>query len=188
MKKIIIGVTGEIASGKDTVTQYLEEKYSAKKYRFSDTLRGVLSELGLEETRLNLHNLSTALRHNYGENILAQGIQLRVIRDTSADLIVIDGIRRKYDMDFFVDFPGFVLIYVSAPIELRYERTIKRHQNADDQTKTFEEFQADHERETETTILALKEQAKFVIENTGSLEDLQVSIEKILEELDVTKN
>jgi dephospho-CoA kinase len=39
-QKIILGLVGEIASGKSTVTDYIKQKYGAVSFRFSDILAG----------------------------------------------------------------------------------------------------------------------------------------------------
>lgn len=183
MKRLIIGITGEMASGKDTATQYLVEKYGAKRYRFSDALRNMLDELALPQTRANLTRLSSELRQAFGENVLAEAIRNKVVQDIDVPLIVIDGIRRSGDVDFFREFPDFILLYIDAPLELRYERLIKRRQNADDHSKTFEEFKREHELETEAPVPGLKAQAQHVIGNQGTLEDLQAAIDRIVSPL-----
>ena len=130
MKKIIIGITGEMASGKGAVAQFLIEKYKAKRYRFSDALRNILDDLALPQTRANMTRLSSELRQAFGENLLAEVIRRKVVQDIDFSLIVIDGIRRSSDVEFFQELSGFVLWYVEAPLELRYERLVKRKQKS----------------------------------------------------------
>ena len=67
--KIILGLAGEMASGKGTVAKYAATKYGAKSWRFSTMLRDVLDRLLLEQSRDNLQNLSTVLRQNFGEEL-----------------------------------------------------------------------------------------------------------------------
>src|SRR3989344_7747948 len=112
MKKIIIGITGEMASGKGAVAQFLIEKYKAKRYRFSDALRSILDDLALPQTRANMTRLSSELRQAFGENLLAEVIRRKVVQDIVFSLIVIDGIRRSSDVEFFQELSGFVLWYV----------------------------------------------------------------------------
>ena len=64
-KKIIIGIAGEIASGKDTVSRYCVKKHGASMYRFSDVLRDILKRLHLEENRKNLDRKSTRLNSSH---------------------------------------------------------------------------------------------------------------------------
>ena len=81
MAKIIIGLVGQIASGKGTATKYLEEKYGAGTHRFSTMLRDVLKRLYLETSRENMQSLSTFLRKQFGEDALARVIAKEVADD-----------------------------------------------------------------------------------------------------------
>lgn len=181
-KKIILGITGEMASGKDTVTKYLVEEYEAKQFRFSDPLRDILNRLHLPQNRKNLSDLSRVLRGGFGDDILAHVIGNDAKND-SHQLVVIDGIRRSSDIDLVRKLPEFTLVYVEADMRRRYERLTGRRQNADDQTKTFEEFQTDHLLETEVTIPSLRADAKHIINNDSSLEDLYAQVDKVMEVL-----
>ena len=48
MDKIIFGLVGPLASGKETVKKYLNEKYGGKDCKFSSILRDILSRLNIE--------------------------------------------------------------------------------------------------------------------------------------------
>ncbi|HWQ60473.1 MAG TPA: AAA family ATPase [Candidatus Fimivivens sp.] len=182
MGKIIIGISGEIASGKDTVAHYLVNRYGAKMFMFSDPLRDVLNRVHIAQTRENLTKISGALRTTFGENILSHVIANDAMKDEEK-LVVIDGVRRSSDIEAVQGFPEFSLVYVEASIETRYARLAKRHQNADDDTKTFEEFQKDHLLETEVGIPALKSQAKYIIDNEAGLEDLYAKVDAVVAEM-----
>lgn len=181
-KKIILGITGEMASGKDTVTKYLVERYSAKQFRFSDPLRDILDRLHLPQIRKNLAGISHALRNTFGEDILAHVIENDAQNDDHT-LVVIDGIRRVSDIDLVKKLPEFTLIYVEADMARRYERLTARRQNADDPTKTYDEFKQDHLSETEISIPPLRVDAKYIINNDGSLDELKAQVDRVIEEL-----
>ncbi len=180
-RKIILGITGEMASGKDTVTKYLVKKYGAKQFQFSDSLRDILDRLHLPQTRKNLSDLSHFLRQAFGEDILAHVIENDAKNDQNT-LVVIDGIRRLSDIDLVRAMPEFTLLYIEADMARRYERLTKRTQNTDDQMKTFDDFKKDHLLETEMTIPPLRVEAKYIVNNDGALEDLYAQIDKILTE------
>lgn len=181
-EKIILGIAGEMASGKDTLTKYLVQKYGAKQFRFSDSLRDMLDRLHLPQTRKNLSDLSHALRQTFGEDILAHVIENDAKNDASP-FVVIDGIRRLSDIDLVRGIPGFTLIYVEADMERRHNRLIQRTQNADDPIKTFEDFKKDHLLETEMTIPPLRAVAKHIINNDGTLEELYAKVDTVLAEV-----
>lgn len=170
-EKIIIGIAGEIASGKDTVSRYYQKKHGASMYRFSDVLRDILKRLHLEENRKNLAASSLMLRETFGEDIFARSIAEEIERDGN-DFIVIDGVRRASDVKSIQGLLGFTMLYINADPKRRHERMNSRNQNSDDVTKTFEEFLRDSELESETEIRKLAEEADFTIDNNGSLDEL----------------
>lgn len=182
MQKIIIGVAGEIASGKDTVGQYIAEKYGASSLRFSQLFRDILDRMGLEQNRENMAKLSLYLRKGFGEDILSKAI-LDEAEKSPNELVVVDGVRRLPDIIHMETDEHFYFIFVEASQEKRYERIIKRRQNTDDETKTPAQFEKDAKLETELQIHDLKERADFVINNDGTLEELHAQIDAIVEKL-----
>lgn len=177
--KIILGLAGEIASGKGTTAKYICEKYNGSTHRFSTTLRDLLGRVYLPESRENMQKMSTIMRENFFDDILSSVIAKDVEQDEH-QIIAIDGVRRLADTTYLKKIPGFKLVYIEADMEKRYERITGRGENTDDATKTFEEFKKDHEREAERRIKDLKNQADFVINNNGSLDDLYKQIDEII--------
>jgi dephospho-CoA kinase len=178
--KIILGFTGFIASGKGTVAQYLNEKYNAPTYRFSTMLRKMLDVIFVPHTRDNIVKTSEFIRNTFGEDIMAKTMQKQVENDP-AKLIVVDGIRRMADIEYLKTMQGFVLVQIDATPEIRYERLIKRSENADDKTKTYEEFLADHERSTEVSIKETVQHATEIIDNNGSIDELKRQLDKLVQ-------
>lgn len=178
--KIILGLCGEIASGKGTVVKYLNEKYGATSHRFSAPLRDVLKRLYLEITRKNMQNTSSALRETFGQNLLARVIGEDVKNDANK-IIIVEGIRRPADIELLSKMPEFKLTYLTADIKIRYERIIKRNENEDDKTKTFEQFVKDNQAEAELLIHEIGKTASIKIDNNGTYEDLYAQIDKIIE-------
>lgn len=182
MAKIILGLAGEMASGKGTVAKYIMEKYPCNEHRFSTSLRDILDRLYLEQSREHMSHLSTALRKTFGEDLLAKVIFNDVQKDEK-DIVVIDGVRRTDDIVHLRTLPHFKFVYIETDMRVRYDRIIRRAENSDDGRKTFEQFQNDHKLETEVQILGLKNIADFVVDNNGSIEDLYAQIDKIIEEI-----
>lgn len=180
MSKIILGLASQIAAGKGTVTEYLVKKHKAGSYRFSTILRDILDRLYLEHSRENTSKLSTILRKNFSEDILAKAIYEDVKSD-EREVIAVDGVRRLVDIVYFKKLPGFKLIYIDANIEKRYQRILSRRENVDDENKSFEQFKKDHKLETELQIADLKNHADFVINNNGNFENFYWQIDEIIE-------
>lgn len=180
MQKIILGVAGEIATGKGTVSEYLIKKHGASSYRFSTALRDIAKRMHLEESRENLQKLSSLMRDNFYDNILSKVIY-EDMKNDSNQIICIDGVRRMADIEFLKKIPEFKILFVETDMKNRYERIIKRGENIDDNTKTLDEFRRDHKREAEIQVKYLKDEADFVVDNNGTFEDLYVQIDKIVE-------
>ncbi len=179
MPKIIIGVAGEVASGKDTVGKYIAEKYQALALRFSQVLRDILDRMNLEQSQENMGRLSMHLRKAFGEDILSKGLIVEAAK-SDKDIVVVDGVRRLPDIMQMQASEGFYFIYVEASPEKRYERLTQRHQNSDDSGKTLVQFEKDALLEAESQIRDLKEHADFVVNNDGTLEELQKQIDDIV--------
>ena len=180
--KIIIGIAGEIASGKDTVGKYIAEKYAALALRFSQPLRDILDRIGLEQNRENMAKISLYLRKAFGEDILSRAI-LNEAEKKPDTLVVVDGVRRLPDIIHLERNKHFYFVYVDGSPEKRYERLILRRQNTDDATKTPMQFEKDAKLETELQIRDLKERADFVIDNDGTLQELYTQIDTVIMEL-----
>ncbi|MBI5728258.1 MAG: AAA family ATPase [Candidatus Magasanikbacteria bacterium] len=179
---IILGLVGEMAAGKSTLTEYLKSAHSAVTFRFSDMLRDVLERLHLEDNRSNLQMLSTALRQTFGDDLMSKVIAADV-QKSAASFIITEGVRRPSDVTYLRQIPGYILIAVTAGERLRYERITKRTENPDDQTKTWAEFLSEGQREAEQKIREIAARANFTIDNNGSKEELFSSMEKILAKL-----
>lgn len=182
MDKIIIGLVGEKLAGKDTVANYLAKKYGAFHIKFSHLLDEILEILDMPKTRRNEIDLGLALRDVFGANVLYHALKRRTLSST-APMIVINGIRMDEQEKIIKDL-GAKIIYITAPLSLRYERYQNRHEKEDDGKMSFEEFaRQDREEETEKGIPALGERADFRIENTGSLEELYRKAEDIIQKV-----
>ena len=182
MNKIILGLVGPLACGKETVKKYLVENYKAKDCRFSTILRDVLNRTAVPVSRENLQKLSTVLRANFGENLLAKAIAMDASK-LDADIVVIDGVRRPTDIEHLNELPNFFLIKIDAEPRLRYERLIKRNENEGDEKKTFEQFLKDHEAEADKLVPLVMATAKHAIDNNGSFEDLYKQVDEIVEKV-----
>lgn len=179
MAKMILGLVGPIACGKDTVKKYLENRYNAESCRFSSILRDILSRIKVPTSRENVQKISTILRQNFGEDVLARVIADDVFRFKS-DVVVVDGVRRAADIVHLQKLPEFSLLAIDASPKIRYERLVKRNENVGDDQKTYEQFLKDHEYETELDIPALMKKSKYRVDNGGSFADLYAQVDAII--------
>lgn len=181
-EQIIIGLSGEMGSGKGTVAQYLSHKYGAVSFRFSDVLRDILDRARIEKTRENIAASSRMLRETFGQDILSK-IVFQDIERSRHKVVLVDGIRRESDMRYLRGLDNFVLLYIEVNLEKRYERIKRRSENAGDKTKTFEEFKKEQELETESTIAPLRTGADFIINNDGVVEELYIKVDELFAQL-----
>lgn len=179
MSKLILGLAGEIASGKTTVANYLKEEQEIGYYRFSDPLRDTLDRMHIEPTRENMQLLSTVMRKHFGEDLLAK-IVFRDVENDEHEVIAVDGVRRLEDIKYLTELPDFKLVYIDADLKARYERIVGRGENPDDNTKTFEDFKKDNLQEAELEIRELKAHADIVLDNNGDTDALYAQIDALL--------
>ena len=179
-EKIILGLVGEVASGKGTIYNYLSKKYNVGYHRFSTILRDILDRLHKEISRETMQKLSTALRESFEQDILSKVIA-KDVKNDQHKIIIVDGVRRFDDIKYLKNIDGFKLIYITADIKKRYERVIKRSENFGDETKTFDDFKKENKQESEIEIVKVGEKADITIDNNSDFEELYKQVEKIVQ-------
>lgn len=178
--KIILGLVGEIASGKSAMAQFLEEEFKSETASFSQPLRQILDILSLPQSRENMVWLGVDLRERFGQDVLAKAV-FKMIEKSPAEIICLPNIRLEGDVILLKTLPNFYLIRIEADQRTRYDRLTKRDQNTDDAGKTWEEFLADAQLPTEVTIKEVGKQARFVIDNNTCEANLCKQIRRIIE-------
>ncbi len=183
-KKIVIGLVGTIASGKDTVADYVVRKFDGQSVSFSQPLRDILNRVFLPINRINLSKLAQTLVDNFGGDVLSHTIA-EEIKINPKKIFVLPNIRRDSDYACMIneDNFDFYLVGINTDIKTCYERLIKRVQNVDDKGKTWEDFQKDLLLSTEIEIANLVKKSSYQLDNNGSHEDLYSQIDKLITEL-----
>ena len=182
--KIVLGIVGEMGVGKSTITDYIKKKYGAVSFRFSDMLTDIANRLYIEPTRPNLQMISSMLRQTISQDIMSKVI-MHDAQSATADIIIVEGIRRPSDITYLKELPNFYLIGMTADERVRYERVCLRSEKPDDQTKSWEEFQQEGLAEAELEIKNIKAEARVQINNNGSEAELLAQVEKILAEVGI---
>lgn len=177
--KIIIGLVGKIACGKEVIKNYLVNKFDAEECRFSTPLRDVLNRMGIDISRENLQKVSTILRQCFGDDLLAKTIAMDSSK-LDAEIVVIDGVRRLSDIKYLKELPNFYLVRIEANSKLRYERIVFRKENAGDDKKTYEQFLLDEQAEADREIPVVMETSKYAIDNNGTLDELYLQIDTLV--------
>ncbi|MBI2483658.1 hypothetical protein HYV71_00535 [Candidatus Uhrbacteria bacterium] len=179
--RVMIGITGRLASGKGRMTKEILKRFDAEQIRFSDSLRYILDMYAVPQSRDNIDALSTFLRATYGEDVLAKAVEKRSLESTR-DIVIIDGVRRATDMSTLSKHPHFKLVYIDVIPEVRYERSKSRNENVGDADLAYQDFLRMDSGEPQQQIESLKSIADFVIDNNGSTEKFDEQINDVLKQ------
>lgn len=176
---MVIALTGEKLAGKGTVAKYLAKRYHARVLRFSQPLSDVLTRLHQPNTRAYLVQLGGKLREVFGDDILAQVIKQDILTSPH-DFWVVDGMRYETEFAILANLPKFNLLNITAPLEIRWQRTKQRNEKADEATMTLEEFRQREQDVTERQIANVQAKAGHTINNIGSFNDLYKAVDQWL--------
>ena len=136
VNEMIIGLTGSLAAGKGSVSDFLKKKgfvYTS----LSNELREFAKEHKIEITRKNLQDLGNKLREERGPGVLANLI-IEKINNQNFEKVIVDGVRNPSEVHALKGMKNFFLVSVDAPAQLRFKRMIERDRESD--PKTWEEF------------------------------------------------
>lgn len=178
--RVMIGITGRLASGKGRMTKEILGRFDAEQVRFSDSLRVVLDMYGIPQSRDNIDALSTFLRSTYGEHVLARAVENKALH-SNRDIVIVDGVRRAVDMQTLSKHPHFKLVYIDVKPEIRYERSKSRNENVGDADLSYEQFLRMDSGEPQQQIESLKSIANYVIDNNASAEAFDAQIKDVLQ-------
>jgi len=184
-KEIRIAITGEMRTGKDTVAEYMEDKYILSPFAFGDELK---KDFHLQNPHIpkfpkpvkgyQLHGQYK--RYTHGDDIwinlcfdqinkirrVAQNYNITGTEAAFSPLIT--DLRQPNEFDR-LRAEGYIIIRVEAPLEVRIERMKAAGDEFDENNLTFEtekhvkDFDVDH-----------------IIVNDGTLEELYANVDAIM--------
>ena len=180
---MILGITGPVCSGADTLGKILEEKGFVW-ISFSDILREELNKRGEEVTRDSLQKIGNELREKYGSGVLSERIIERVNKDKGKNYVV-GNMRNPGEVERFRKVKDFFLIKIDAPQKLRFQRMLERKREKD--PRTFSDFlelekqeNGKNQKEHGLHHFRVFDMADFVIINDSTLEELRKRIDSLL--------
>lgn len=181
MKKIIIGVTGTYASGKDSVAEILQEM-NFYHVSFSDLIREECKKRKLKLTRDNLINLGNELREKYSASILAR-MALKKVAD--GENYVFTSIRNPFEVKKLEQREDFILVKVVAPENVRLKRLVER--NREEDPKSLQEMREKEKKENTADPRAqqlqkVAQMAPITLINDGTLEQLKNKVERLVQD------
>ncbi|NMB56672.1 hypothetical protein GYA19_01890 [Candidatus Beckwithbacteria bacterium] len=183
----VIGVVGRIASGKGAIGEIIAKYYDSFHYPFSDRLREVAIAQGNFPPweRSELRDVDRAIKPTYGPETFVKWtlamIERRALALHMPQIASVDGFRSVEETQWFLSQPHTVLIAVTAADKVRFQRTLGRRREGEDPL-TFEGFMGNDkiERQWIDPILKL---ANFTLDNSGSLEELEEKVLRIIRRL-----
>ena len=186
LKSIVFGLTGKNASGKGTVAEILKKK-NFTYHSLSDTLRDELKSLKKEETRENLIDIGNKLREKGGPGVLADKLMPKLNTENNH---IVDSIRNPLEVLSLRKetlLRRFFLISVDANSRLRYDRLCSRGRIGD--TDSWEKFVEQEKKEennddpNKQQLSRTMEMADYSIDNSGTLEELEAQVNRIISSL-----
>ena len=179
--KILIGLTGEKGAGKGIISKRLEERFgdSLEIIVFSkNIITPTLALWNLPSTRENMQLLAQIMNEQFGDDTLSNAAR-ELIRKSTADIVLLDGVRWQKDQELVRSFPNNILVYITASPETRYSRLKQRGEKTGEGTLTFEQFLKEEQAPNETLIKTIGQSADVIIENENSMQDLEQAIEDL---------
>jgi dephospho-CoA kinase len=183
---IIIGITGTLGAGKGTVVDYLVKNKNFKHFSARNLLIEEIEKRGMENNRDSMVAVANDLREKFGSGYIAEELFNRALN--SKDNAIIESLRTVGEIETLRKKGNFTLLAVDADPKIRYMRISTRGTSTDN--VSFEKFLADEQREmvsidpNKQNLSECIKRADFVIDNNGSLEELEEKIEKILQIID----
>lgn len=182
---MLIWITGTIGAGKWVVVEYLQRHwfthYSARTY-----FTKVLEEQGIEVTRANMILLANGLRQEHGGAYIIS--QLIEHAQQMWGHAVVESIRAVKEVENLKEC-GWILLWVTANQQLRYDRIVHRGTSLDH--VTFEQFVFDEHVEgsskdpNDSNIFACLPLCDKVFLNEWSLEELYGQLDEYMASLNL---
>ena len=188
----LIVVVGQGKAGKDVSVAYMKRRYRIlHHYRIAEAPAKIAEVLGLSPSRAILQKLfevNALLYPILGESAYKRRVA-HLIDSEKPSLAIVEAIRTKEEYEEFAKKRKGVLIGVTAPDGLRYERALADarrgyHEKRDEGKMTFKEFMAREQIPIERDIRWIVERADFVIENrTNDYNSFYKKVDSIMHSL-----
>lgn len=175
-----IALIGKMRSGKDSVGEYLTEKYGYKRYAFGDGIREIIEQfypdvLEKGKPRYHLQYLGQALRH-LDEDVWVKYLLKKVSTHEEYFYscfkyypnIVVTDTRQKNEVEK-LRANGFIVVKIDCPQEIRLERMKKNGDN-------FSEKDLNHDTEKQVDLSI----PDYTIVNDKGLEELYAEVDKLI--------
>ncbi len=188
---MILVVVGLPGSGKSTVAEMLREE-GFDVIEFGDIWRELLrkSRIPLNDPRAT-REFTRRLRERYGKDIYSRYAVRRIKK--SMRHVVLMGLRSTYELDYLKKkVKGIEIIAIRSPFETRFRRLRIRAKPED--PKTLSDFRwletrekrgfLPDKKEERHGVLVVMKQARYTIDNSGTVEELRKSLYSVLSKIE----
>lgn len=169
-----VGVSGSFGAGKDTGADHLADEHGFLHVSTGDLLREIARKNGLDAERSTLVRLGIELRAEYDSQgaLVIKGMEKwQEEAEQYPGGLVVTGLRVVGEAQEVLDGAG-TLLYVDAPLEVRYDRTVKRSRDGE-ALQALEQFAAGEAKEmngdptdpTRPHLKAIRAMAHYVLVN-----------------------
>lgn len=187
-KPSVIGITGTASSGKDSVANYLVDRYGFHKITLSNYLRAEARKEGRSCNRDSLRKLQAELRKKYGDDYLINKVIDTIQKKDHMKMkdVAIVGLRTEMETRLAKKKLKAKIILVDANPFIRFKRAEARRRKGF--ARTYEQFL--HEEALENAVFDFhktKKMADFKIDDSGTIKDMKKQIDKIAKKLKLKK-
>ncbi|VVB74410.1 Cytidylate kinase [uncultured archaeon] len=186
---MLIGIVGLNGSGKDTVAQYLVDKYSFVHVDLGEEVRKELKRLGKNyKDRSEMREMGDGNRQKFGHDYWARA---PLANYSPKNNLVITSLRHPAEVDL-IKSKGGVIVEVFADLKTRFERTLARVKASPGEhgdVGSFEEFKMKQDRELKDKDPARMQMSKCIsdaeyrLDNNGAVGNLEKEIETLLSKI-----
>jgi dephospho-CoA kinase len=175
-KKLFIGITGRMGSGKTTIAkQMLALRGNAELYSIGQKIKDIIFELDLPFKRDVLQNTGDFFRV-YDDLAWCKYV-IRHIEKEKNKGAIIDDIRYSVEADYLKS-KGFIIVRAVSTDENRRQR-ISDRDRINISEKSWKDWN-NHQNEQDT----IQMKADYEIMNNGSIEDLSIEISKFFSSIE----